>query len=156
MADFAMRAAYYLDLPARGPVSLPRITERWTVPSAHFVHKKSQENFERLTMRRLVQIQDGHPEVVQRWLAFVRRWCWYGVGMKANVWEWEGTGTAEKMDTDEDALMAGLNNVDWNLIGRKAGMETPGEFLKMSGEKGWAGGTDLRPQSRESRVKAVE
>ena len=94
MADFALRAAYYLHLPARGPVPLPRITERWTVPRSNFVHKKSQENFERITMKRLIQILDGHPETVEIWLAFLRKHAYYGVGMKANVWEHEKLGTS--------------------------------------------------------------
>lgn len=93
-ADFAMRAAYYMGLPARGPVPLPRITERWTVPRANFVFKKSQENFERITMRRLIQIQDGHPDVVKAWLAFLAKHQYYGVGMKANVWEYESLDSA--------------------------------------------------------------
>lgn len=98
MADFALRAAYYLNLPAKGPVPLPRITERWTVPRSNFVHKKSQENFERITMRRLIQIQDAHPEAVQLWLAFVQKYAYYGVGMKANVWEYERLDVGEAMD----------------------------------------------------------
>src|SRR3954470_6962162 len=65
--DFALRAAYYLNLPASGPVPLPRITERWTVPKSSFIFKKSQENFERRTMRRLIQIKDGHVDNVQIW-----------------------------------------------------------------------------------------
>ena len=92
MADFAMRAAYYLGLPASGPTPLPKIIERWTMPRSNFVHKKSQENFERITLRRLVQIQDGHPETVQVWLAFLRKHAFYGVGMKANVWQHEELG----------------------------------------------------------------
>lgn len=60
-ADFAMRAAYYLGLPAYGPVPLPRIVERWTVPRASFIFKKSQENFERRTVRRLIQIKGMSP-----------------------------------------------------------------------------------------------
>ena len=92
MADFALRAAYYLGLPAAGPIPLPRITERWTVPRSNFIFKKSQENFERITLRRLIQIQDGHPESVEIWLAFVRKHAYYGVGMKANVWKHESLG----------------------------------------------------------------
>ena len=92
-ADFALRAAYYLNLSAAGPVPLPRITERWTVPRSNFVHKKSQENFERITIRRLIQVQDGHPETVEIWLAFLRKHAYYGIGMKANVWEHEKLGT---------------------------------------------------------------
>jgi len=90
--DFALRAAYYCGLPAFGPVPLPRITERWTVPRGQFVHKKAQENFERITMRRLIQIKDGHPETVQVWLAFLRKHAYYGIGMKANVWEYNALG----------------------------------------------------------------
>lgn len=91
-ADFAIRAAYYLNLPVSGPVPLPRIVERWTVPRSNFVHKKSQENFERITLRRLVQIKDGNPKAVQAWLAFLRKHAFYGVGMKANVWEHDSLG----------------------------------------------------------------
>ena len=93
-ADFALRAAYYLNLPAAGPVPLPRITERWTVPRSNFIFKKSQENFERITLRRLIQIQDGHPEPVELWLAFLRKHAYYGVGMKANAWQHEELGTS--------------------------------------------------------------
>ena len=91
-ADFALRAAYYLGLPASGPVPLPRITERWTVPRSNFIFKKSQENFERITLRRLIQIQDGHTETVEIWLAFLRKHAYYGIGMKANVWQHEKLG----------------------------------------------------------------
>lgn len=91
-ADFALRAAYYLKLPAFGPVPLPRITERWTVPRSNFIFKKSQENFERITLRRLIQIRDGHPETVELWLAFLKKHAYYGVGMKANVWEFNELG----------------------------------------------------------------
>lgn len=95
-ADFAVRAAYYMGLPARGPIPLPRITERWTVPRANFIFKKSQENFERITMRRLIQIQDGHPDVVKAWLAFLAKHQYHGVGMKANIWEFESLESATR------------------------------------------------------------
>lgn len=98
MADFAMRAAYYLKLPAKGPVPLPKIVQRWTVLKSNFVHKKCQENFERITLRRLIQIQDGDSEVVKIWLAYLRRYAFWGVGMKANVWEFEGLDVGANMD----------------------------------------------------------
>ena len=91
-ADFCLRAAYYLGLPASGPVPLPRIVERWTVPRSSFIFKKSQENFERRTVRRLIQIKDGNPETVEVWLAFLRKHAYYGVGMKANIFEFEKLG----------------------------------------------------------------
>lgn len=97
MCDFALRAAYYLNLPASGPVPLPRKTERWTVPRGHFVHKKSQENFERVTYKRLIQIKDGHPETVEIWLAYLKKHQFYGTGMKANVWGFEELGNTLSM-----------------------------------------------------------
>ena len=93
--DFALRAAYYLNLPASGPVPLPRITERWTVPKGVFIHKKSQENFERRTVRRLIQIKDGHVESVELWLAFLRKHAYYGIGMKANIFEFSKLGMSD-------------------------------------------------------------
>lgn len=90
--DFALRAAYYLGLPAYGPTPLPKIIQRWTVPKSSFIFKKSQENFERITRRRLIQIRDGHPETVQIWLAFLQKHQQAGVGMKANMWEFSGLG----------------------------------------------------------------
>lgn len=94
--DFALRAAYYLGLPTSGPIPLPRITQRWTVPKSNFIHKKSQENFERITLRRLIQIKDGHPETVQIWLAFLQKHAYYGIGMKANVWEFSKLGKSQE------------------------------------------------------------
>lgn len=90
--DFALRAAYYLGLPAHGPVPLPKIIERWTVPRSNFIHKKSQENFERITRRRLIQIKDANPETVQIWLAFLQKHQQAAVGMKANLWEFSSIG----------------------------------------------------------------
>ncbi|KAL9091909.1 MAG: hypothetical protein Q9165_004661 [Trypethelium subeluteriae] len=116
-ADFAMRAAYYLHLPAKGPVPLPRITERWTVPRSNFVHKKSQENFERVTVRRLVQIQDGDAEVVKAWLGFLMKYCVSGVGMKANIWEHEGVGEKRGVEEIVKEVEQGMEG-RWNLFGR--------------------------------------
>ncbi|KAI1106326.1 ribosomal protein S10 [Jackrogersella minutella] len=102
--DFALRAAYYLNLPAFGPVPLPKIVERWTVPRSHFIFKKSQENFERITRRRLIQIRDGHPETVQLWLAYLRKHAYYGIGMKANVWEFASYEISKQMEEEAKSL----------------------------------------------------
>lgn len=110
--DFALRAAYYLDLPAFGPVPLPRITERWTVPKASFIFKKSQENFERVTMRRLIQIRDGHPESVQIWLAFLQKHAYYGIGMKANVWEYSKIGKFVRRRSGRRGKWKSMTNAD--------------------------------------------
>ncbi|KAI1094599.1 hypothetical protein F5B19DRAFT_490133 [Rostrohypoxylon terebratum] len=107
--DFALRAAYYLGLPAFGPVPLPKITERWTVPRSHFIFKKSQENFERITRRRLIQIRDGHPETVQIWLAYLQKHAYYGIGMKANVWEFTGLNPGQQLDAEAQSLQEIVN-----------------------------------------------
>lgn len=104
MTDIALRSAYYLNLPTKGPVPLPRITERWTVPRSNFIHKKSQENFERITMRRLIQVQDAHPEAVALWLGFLQKYQYFGVGMKANVWEYESLDVGGVMDEKADEV----------------------------------------------------
>ncbi|KAI0458361.1 hypothetical protein F5B21DRAFT_500619 [Xylaria acuta] len=107
--DFALRAAYFLNLPAFGPVPLPKITERWTVPRSHFIFKKSQENFERITRRRLIQIRDGHPETVQVWLAFLQKHAYYGIGMKANMWEYASLDTGKQMDSELPSMQKSID-----------------------------------------------
>ncbi|KAL9107571.1 MAG: hypothetical protein Q9227_007571 [Pyrenula ochraceoflavens] len=124
MADFAMRAAYYLKLPASGPVPLPQKVERWTVIRSNFIHKKSQENFERKTLRRLVQIQDGHPETIQIWLAYIRKHAFYGVGMKANVWEHESLDVAKEMDKSMADLETSLQS-KLSIFGRNRSSKKP-------------------------------
>ncbi|KAF2404529.1 ribosomal protein S10 [Trichodelitschia bisporula] len=136
-ADFALRAAYYLGLPAKGPVPLPRITERWTVPRSNFVHKKSQENFERITLRRLIQIQDGHPDVVQCWLGYLERRSYHGIGMKANVWEWEGLKVGKRMD--EQAKQADQAIQDkWGNFGVRVNAATAEKMEKLLSGKAFS------------------
>lgn len=115
--DFALRAAYYLGLPAYGPTPLPKIIQRWTVPKASFIFKKSQENFERITRRRLIQIRDGHPQTVQIWLAFLQKHQQAGVGMKANVWEFSSLDVAKELDQAYEEAKP-LINKKFKLLGQ--------------------------------------
>ncbi|KAG6004900.1 mitochondrial 37S ribosomal protein rsm10 [Claviceps maximensis] len=129
--DFALRAAYYLGLPAYGPVPLPRLTERWTVPKSHFIFKKAQENFERVTLRRMIQIKDGHPETVQLWLAYLRKHQFYGVGMKANVWEFGqlGVGADAENETREKQLEE-VNSL-WSHLGQTKTLGTTAKVQEL-------------------------
>lgn len=137
-ADFAMRAAYYLKLAAKGPVPLPQITERWTVPRANFIFKKSQENFERKTLRRLIQIQDGHPDVVKAWLGYLEKRNYHGVGMKANIWEHEELGVGKKMDEMGERLDKELE-AEWRNFGtRKSVAEDMGKLEALLGDERFA------------------
>jgi len=129
--DFALRAAYYLNLPAAGAVPLPKITERWTVPRSVFVHKKSQENFERITLRRLIQIKDGHPETVSIWLAFLKKHQYYGVGMKANVWEHSGLDVVEDMEKEAERIEARLGETMALVGAREHEAGQPGRLREL-------------------------
>ncbi|KAL7319440.1 mitochondrial 37S ribosomal protein rsm10 [Mucor circinelloides] len=91
-ADFARRAAFHMGMPCSGTVPLPTQTSRWTVIRSPFVHKKSQENFERKTHKRLLQIKDAHPDVVERWLRYLTMNAPAGIGMRATKIEFESLG----------------------------------------------------------------
>lgn len=107
-ADFAMRSAYHLNLPAKGPVPMPKKIERWTVPRGPFVHKKTQENFERITYKRMIKVADGHPEVVERWLSYLNTNAMPGIGMKANTYTHDSLGVGARMQkARNDAAIAG-------------------------------------------------
>ncbi|UZJ51881.1 hypothetical protein CBS101457_001201 [Exobasidium rhododendri] len=86
--DFALRAGYALGIPLSGTVSLPTRTSLWTVPKGPFVHKKSQENFQRRVHKRLIKVWDADIEVVDRWLHFLRINCMEGVGMRAEIYRY--------------------------------------------------------------------
>lgn len=157
MCDFALRAAYFLNLPASGPVPLPKKIERWTMPRSNFAHKKSQENFERITRRRAIQILDGHEDVVQIWLAYLRKHQFYGVGMKADVWEFEGMEVAASMDAQfqevEKELDEKLSMFGWNK--QVAGDQSLTEQLRNMGPGQQTGASmmHVRENSRsESRL----
>lgn len=118
------------------------------------MHKKSQENFERITLAREIMIYAGHKDVVEVWLACLRKWQFYGVGMKANVWEYEGLGrflfellfvfaealtdftdVASKMDKEriqvEEELDKKLANFGWN--NSAAGQKSIQDMLRRQG-----------------------
>jgi small subunit ribosomal protein S10 len=95
--DFALRAAYYLGLPATGPKPIPTKRERWTVIRAPFVHAKSKENFERKTHGRMIKIWDSDNEVVDLWLSYLKKNSVWGVGVKVNMYTQEALKLSEKM-----------------------------------------------------------
>lgn len=134
--DFALRVAYYLGLAAKGPVYLPKKTERWTVPRSNFIHKKSQENFERVTLRRLIQIQDGHPETVQCWLGYLEKRGYHGVGMKANVWEFETLGVGARMD-EEAGIADSEMEEEWGNFGMRMNAATAEKVEELLGSEAW-------------------
>lgn len=49
---------------ASGPIPLPTKTQRWTVLRSPHVDKKSREQFEMKTHKRLIEIDDSRPQTV--------------------------------------------------------------------------------------------
>jgi len=96
------------------------------VPRGNFVHKKSQENFERRTLRRLIQIQDAHPLAVQTWLGFLQKYAYHGVGMKANVWEHTGMDVGAQMDREADMVKETVKE-RFKYVGRRKEMSDGAE-----------------------------
>ena len=47
-----------------GPIPLPTKTQRWTVLRSPHVDKKSREQFELKTHKRLIEIRDSRPQTV--------------------------------------------------------------------------------------------
>jgi small subunit ribosomal protein S10 len=84
---FATHAAYSLGIPISRVCYLPTKRTLWTVPRSPFIHKKSQENFERRVHKRMIKAWDADPEVVERWCAYLRHHALGGVGMRVTKWE---------------------------------------------------------------------
>jgi small subunit ribosomal protein S10 len=85
-AHFASHAAASLGIPLSGVASLPRRRTLWTVPRGPFVHKKSQENFERRVHARMIKAFDADAEVVDRWVRYLEAHPLPGVGMRVVRW----------------------------------------------------------------------
>lgn len=95
--DFAIRAGYALGIPLSKVQPLKTTKSLWTVPKGPFVHKKSQENFERRTNKRLIKVWDADVEVVEKWLHFLRIHAMEGVGMRAEVFRHVPLGFGSQM-----------------------------------------------------------
>ncbi|CAK5263607.1 unnamed protein product [Mycena citricolor] len=106
---FATHAAYSLGIPCSRMYSLPTQRTLWTVPRGPFVHKKSQENFERKVHRRGISAWDADPHVVDLWFKYLRRHAMGGVGMRCVKWERLPMGVGKKMLAQVEH---GLNNSD--------------------------------------------
>lgn len=103
---FALHAASSLGIPTSGVASLPTKRTLWTVPRSPFVHKKSQENFERTVHKRAIKAWDADAEVVQRWIAYLRTHALAGVGMKVTTWNRIpiGLGNVKILHDDEGQI----------------------------------------------------
>ncbi|KAJ0386620.1 hypothetical protein COL922a_004013 [Colletotrichum nupharicola] len=111
-----------------------------------FIFKKSQENFERITLRRLIQIRDGNPETVQLWLAFLQKHAYYGIGMKANIWDFGKLGRISR----ETSTCA---NVDVLQPGEGKSMDAISEHALGAIEPKWEQLSQLRSLDTVEKVE---
>lgn len=74
-------------------------------------------------MRRLIQIQDGDPDVVQMWLGYLSQRAYHGIGMKAYMWENEALGVGKRMDEAAGIADAGLES-EWGNFGMRLNVKT--------------------------------
>lgn len=93
---FASHAAAALGVPISKPVHLPTQRRLWTVLRGPFVHKKSQENFERKTHKRLVKAWDADPEVVDMLVQYLEKHIAPGVGLRTVKWQRAPVGVGAK------------------------------------------------------------
>lgn len=144
-ADFVLRAAFYLKIPAKGITPLHSKTERWTVIRSPFVHAKSKENFQRITHRRLITLFDANPEVIEVFLATVKKYSIAGVGVKANLYSQEDINVISRMENSDASIGDDSKNyVDLNAASPEVAQAVL-EILK-----------DPAFGAAESDVKAVE
>ncbi|KAJ3788068.1 hypothetical protein GGU10DRAFT_287113 [Lentinula aff. detonsa] len=84
---FASHAASSLAIPISKVIMLPTDRSLWTVIRAPFAYKKSQENFERKTHKRMIKAWDADPEVIDRWVRYLEKHSMGGVGIRVTKWE---------------------------------------------------------------------
>ena len=59
-----VRTAQKTGASVRGPIPLPTRRQRWTVLRSPHVNKKSREQFEMRTHKRLIDIVDSRPQTI--------------------------------------------------------------------------------------------
>jgi small subunit ribosomal protein S10 len=97
---FVLHSAYSIGIPCSGVAHLPTKRTLYTVLRSPFVHKKSQENFLRITHKRAVKLWDANPEVVDRFAAYLRENMLGGVGMRVTRWYRLPVGFGQHMVPD--------------------------------------------------------
>ena len=98
---FVLHSAYSTGIPCSGVAHLPTKRSLYTVLRSPFAHKKSQENFVRITHKRAVKLWDANPEVVDRFVAYLRENMLGGVGMRVIRWYRLPVGFGRQMALDQ-------------------------------------------------------
>ena len=98
---FVLHSAYSIGIPCSGVAHLPTKRSLYTVLRSPFAHKKSQENFVRITHKRAIKLWDANPEVVDRFVAYLRENMLGGVGMRVIRWYRLPVGFGRQMGLDQ-------------------------------------------------------
>ena len=98
---FVLHSAYSIGIPCSGVAHLPTKRSLYTVLRSPFAHKKSQENFVRITHKRAIKLWDANPEVVDRFVAYLRENMLGGVGMRVVRWYRLPVGFGQQMALDQ-------------------------------------------------------
>jgi small subunit ribosomal protein S10 len=85
---FVLHSAYALGIPVSKPAHLPIKRTLVTVLRGPFVHKKSQENWEKKVYKRAVKVWDCDRALLDGWLKYLENHGMGGVGMRITRWEW--------------------------------------------------------------------
>lgn len=97
---FVLHAAYAFGIPASRAAALPNKRSLYTVIRSPFVHKKSQENFERIVHRRAIKIWDTDMDVFNKWARYLEINGMAGVDMRFVRWERVEVGFGQKRLTE--------------------------------------------------------
>ena len=76
-----------------GPVRLPKKIKRWTVLRSPHIDKKSREQFEMITYRRMLIIKDTNPVLVKLFLQYIKKNVPIGVGIAFKEYTYESLDT---------------------------------------------------------------
>lgn len=106
---FTSHAAAALAIPISKTIPLPTQRSLWTVPRSPFVHKRSQENFERRTHKRVIKAWDADDEVVEKWIKYLEAHPLAGVGFRVVRWQRAPVSVGElTMQAVKDRLLVDM------------------------------------------------
>lgn len=94
---FVLHTGHAIGIPCSGVVHLPTQRTLQTVIRSPFIHKKSQENFERKTHKRCIKLWDANAAVVDRWIRYLQENMLPGVGMRVTRWNRVPLGIGKQM-----------------------------------------------------------
>lgn len=79
-----------------GPIRLPKDIKRWTVLRSPHIDKKSREQFEMITYRRMLIIKNTNPVLIKLFLQYIKKNIPIGVGIIFKEYSYESLDTILK------------------------------------------------------------